>query len=998
MTVRIQVLGPMRAWYDDQPVELGPPGRRAVLGLLVLAGGQLVTLASLVDAIWGETPPASAVNILQTHVKHLRRLLEPNRPPHSRSELLPYQGEGYRLCVPADQIDLLRFRRLVRLAAERETVDPLVEALALWQGPPFADLPLLARHPRTTAVLREHRTALTRYAGMMLAAGAADRAITALEEAVAADPLDEAGQALLVRAYGAAGRRAQGFAAFHTARRRLADELGVDPGPELAAAYTELLDDSPPGLDTPPPTAVAVPRPVPAELPADVAGFTGRGSELAALDRLAGGGGAGTADTADTAGSTGHTDPASTVVVLTISGTAGVGKTALATRWAHRARNRFPDGQLYLDLRGYDPEQPVTPGDALARFLRSLGLPGEQLPTDLGERAARYRSLLDGRRMLILLDNAASVDQVRPLLPGASAGSVVLVTSRDSLPGLVVRHGARRLDLDVLTPDNALALLRLLLGDTVVGGAPDAAAALVAHCAGLPLALRIAAELVHRRAPTPLATIADELADHRRRLDLLSDAGDSHSDIGAVFSWSYRDLPTDVARTFRLLGTHPGPEFEAYAVTALTGVDAPTARAHLELLGRSHLVQRRGPDRYGMHDLLRAYARDLAARDREAEPPRRLLDLYLHTAATAIDVLYPAERHRRPTVPAPAGPLPALPDLAAAVAWLDAERANLVATAVHATAHRQPWYVVPLTVILLRYLESGGHYPDAVILHEHALRAARDAGDRRAEAQLRTNLGVMQVQQSRYPEAVTELTRAIELAHEVGDTVVEARALGNLGHVYQWQGRYPEAAASLTEAVALCRRNGDQASETRALGNLGQVRLRQQRYAEAARHLEASIAICRRVGDQIGEAYALVSLGHVDSGLGRHQQAGDHHQRALALFRSTTESAGEAYALDGLARVDLLRGEHRRALDRLREALALFQRIGERAGEACVGNSLGEVAAATGRFTEARMRHLAALRLAEEIGSRHEQARARTGLAHSEPDRGCTEPVPYRRR
>lgn len=1004
MTVRIQVLGPMRAWHDDQPVELGPPGRRAVLGLLVLAGGQLVTLDSLADAIWGETPPASAVNILQTHVKHLRRLLEPDRPPHSRSELLPYQGEGYRLCIPADQIDLLRFRRLVRLAADRETADretvaPLVEALALWQGPPFADLPLLARHPRTTAVLQEHRTALTRYAGMMLAAGAAgavgaaDRAITALEEAVAADPLDEAGQALLVRAYGAAGRRAQGFAAFHAARRRLADDLGVDPGPELAAAYTQLLDDSPPGLDTPPPTAVATPRPVPAELPADVPGFTGRGSELAALDRLADGGGADTAGNMGRA-DTGRADPASTVVVLTISGTAGVGKTALATRWAHRARNRFPDGQLYLDLRGYDPEQPVTPGDALARFLRSLGLPGEQLPADVGERAARYRSLLDGRRMLILLDNAASVDQVRPLLPGASAGSVVLVTSRDSLPGLVVRHGARRLDLDVLTPDNALALLRLLLGDTVVGGAPDAAAALAAHCAGLPLALRIAAELVHRRAPTPLATIADELADHRRRLDLLSDAGDAHSDIGAVFSWSYRDLPAAVARTFRLLGTHPGPEFEAYAVTALTGVDEPTARAHLDLLGRSHLVQRRGPDRYGMHDLLRAYARELAARDHQVEPPRRLLDLYLHTAATAIDVLYPAERHRRPTVAAPPGPLPALPAPAAAVAWLDAERANLVATAVHATTHRQPWYVVPLTVILLRYLESGGHYPDAVILHEHALRAARDADDRRAEAQLRTNLGVMQVQQSRYPEAVTELTRAIELAHEVGDTVVEARALGNLGHVYQWQGRYPEAAAILTEAVALCRRNGDQASETRGLGNLGQVRLRQQRYAEAARHLEASIAICRRIGDQIGEAYALVSLGHVDSGLGRHQQAADHHQRALALFRSTTESAGEAYALDGLARVDLRRGEHRRALDRLREALALFQRIGERAGEACVGNSLGEVAAATGRSTEARMRHLAALRLAEEIGSRYEQIRARAGLARSGMVRADERAVP----
>ncbi|MEE6258110.1 AfsR/SARP family transcriptional regulator [Plantactinospora sonchi] len=964
MTVRIQVLGAMRAWHDDQPVELGPPGRRAVLGLLVLAGGQVVTLSALADAIWGDTHPASAVNVLQTHVKHLRRLLEPGRPPHSRSELLPYAGEGYRLCLPTDQVDLLRFRRLVRFATEREAVAPLVEALALWQGPPFADLPLLAQHPRTTVVLREHRTALTRYAGAMLAAGAADQAIVALEEAIAADPLDEAGQALLVRAYRAAGRRAQGFAAFHSARRRLVDELGVDPGPELTAAYTELLDDSPPGLDAAPTTTAVVHRAVPAELPADVPGFTGRAGELDELDRLS-----------DHAGSS------STVVVLTISGTAGVGKTALATRWAYRARDRFPDGQLYVDLRGYDPEQPVAPADALARFLRSLGLPGEQVPTDVGERAARYRSMLDGRRVLVLLDNAASVDQVRPLLPGSSAGSVVLVTSRDSLPGLVVRHGARRLGLDVLAPDDALALLRLLLGDAVVSAAPEAAGALVTHCAGLPLALRIAAELVHRRAPTALATVADELADHRRRLDLLSDAADSHSDIGAVFSWSYRDLPPDAARAFRLLGTHPGPDFDVFAVAALSGVDETTARASLDLLGRSHLAQRRGQHRYGMHDLLRAYARELAVRDGVADLPRRLLDLYLHTAATAIDVLYPAERHRRPQVPAPPGPLPTLPDAAAAIAWLDAERANLVATAVHAAAHRQPWYTVPLTVILLRYLESGGHYADAVTLHDHALRASQDDGNRRDEAQLRTNLGVVQLQQSRYTEAVAELTRAIELAHEVGDTVVEARALGNLGHVYQWQGRYPEAAARLTEAVELCRRNGDQASEARGLGNLGQVRLRQQRYVDAARDFRESIAVCRQIGDVIGEAYALVSLGHVDSGLGRHQQAGDHHQRALAIFRSTTESAGEAYALDGLALVDLSRGEHQRAVDRLWAALALFQRIGERAGEACVSNSLGEAAAATGRFAEARMRHMSALRLAEEIGSRYEQTRARAGLA-----------------
>lgn len=983
MTVRIQVLGSMRAWRGAEPIPLGPPGQRVVLGLLVLAGGQPVSLAGLVDGIWGEAPPASAVNVIHTHVKRLRRLFEPDRTRHATSEVLPRAGNGYRLAVPPEQIDLLRFRRLVRSAGEGPAVrspgdDPaagatgegsavalLVEALELWHGPPFADLPLLAENPKSLSIVEEHRTALARYAEAMLASGDVEPAVAALEEAVATRPLDEAGQARLIRAYGAAGRRAQAFASFHTVRRQLADELGVDPGPELAAAYRDLLDAAGPGAGTdhtgePAPPAVDASRPPPAELPADVTAFTGRVRELDALDRL-----------------TGAADPPA-VVIAAISGTAGVGKTALATRWAHRARERFPDGQLYIDLRGYDPEQPVAPGEALARFLRSLGLPGEQVPADVDERAARYRSLLDGRRTLVVLDNAASVDQVRPLLPGA-AGSVVLVTSRDTLPGLVVRHGARRLDLDVLRERDALALLRRLLGDSAATDA-DAAAALVAHCARLPLALRIAVELAHRREPARLSTVVDELADHRRRLGLLAMDGDPHSDIGAVFSWSYRDLPPEAARTFRTLGLHPGSDMDAVAVAALVGGDERRARDSLDLLAGRHLVQRRG-DRFGMHDLLRAYARELATRDGDTALPRRLLDLYLHGAAAAMELLYPAERHRRPQVPRPAGPVPVLPDAVTALAWLDAERANLVATAVHATAHGQPWYAVQLTLILLRYLESGGHYADAVTLHDHALRAARAGGDRRGEARLHTNLGVVHVQQGRYAEAVAALSRAIRLAHEVGDSAVEIRALGNLGHAYQWQGRYPEAVEMLTEVISLCQRDGDEAGEARGLGNLGQVYFRQRRYEDAIRDLGASIGICRRIGDAVGEAYALVYLGHVDSFLGRYTQAAAHHQRALAIFRSTTESAGEAYALDGLGGVDVLRGEHGSAVDRLSEALALFRRIGERAGEARASNSLGEAAAAVGDPVEARAHHSAALRLATEIGHRYEQARAQAGLA-----------------
>jgi DNA-binding SARP family transcriptional activator len=958
MTLRIQVLGPMRAWHDEEPIALGPPAQRTVLGLLVLAAGQPVGLAGLIDAIWGDEPPASAVNVIQTHVKRLRRVLEPARAPHSRSELLPYLGDGYHLVVPADRIDILRFRQLLHRAAASREVEPLSEALTLWQGQPFADLPQLAGHPKVRTIVAEHRAALARLGAALLAAGQAGGAITAYEEVTAADPLDEAGQAGLVRALAAAGRRAQAFETFHAVRRRLADELGVDPGTELTAAHRELLDADA-RTSTPAPSVVAAIRPVPAELPADVAGFTGRAHEMSRLDRLTG--------TPDT----------STVMIAVVSGTAGVGKTALATRWAHHNRDRFPDGQLYVDLRGYDPEQPVSPDAALARFLRSLGLPGEQMPADVDERAALYRSLLDRRRVLVLLDNAASAGQVRPLLPGTPS-CVVLVTSRDSLPGLIVRHGARRLDLDVLRPGDALALLGRLAGDSVAGD-PEAAEELAAHCARLPLALRIAAELVHRRAPATLASVVGELADHRGRLGLLS-TGDPHSDIGVVFSWSYRDLPADAARTFRLLGHHPGTEVDAHAVAALTGGTETRAREHLGLLTASHLVQRTG-DRYGMHDLLRAYARDLAVRGGETGLPKPLLDFYLRTAATAMDLLFPAERDRRPRIPATGGPVLPLPDSGAALAWLDAERANLVATAVHAVAHGPEGYAVRLAQVLLRYLESGGHYPDAVALHGHALRAAERLEDRHAAAQLRINLGVLHVQQARYDEAGVELQRAVDLALEVGDSLVRVRALGNLGHLYQWQGRYAEAARFLGEVVAVARHSGDRAGEARGLGNLGQVRLRQGRHPDAAHDLRASAAICHDIGDAVGEAYAVLHLGHVELSSGRPVEAAALYEQARLVFSGTTELAGTAYALDGLGGVDVLLGEHRRAADRLGEALELFRRIGERAGEARVSNSLGDAAASTGRPADAREHHLSALRIAGEIGYRYEQSRAEEGLA-----------------
>ena len=970
MVLRIQVLGLTRAWVDGRPADLGPAGQRAVLGLLVLADGRPMSRSVLIDALWGDEPPDSAVNILQTRVKHLRQALEPGRPARRPSELIPLAGDGYRLNAPPGSVDLAEFRRLVRLAEQEQDHRWLDEALRLWHGEPLADVPMLSRHPPLLALVEERRAVLTRYAEAMLAEGHLDRAVRLLAEAAAARPLDEAGQARLIRAYQAAGRRAQAFATYHAVREQLVEELGVDPGPELAAAHEALLSDDPdrgtsaaqPGR----PDGVPSP-PVPAELLADIGGFVGRTAELAELDRLA---------LADRDG------PPTALRVVVVSGTAGVGKTTLAVHWGHRVCDRFADGQLYVNLRGYDPERPVPAGDALAGLLRSLGLPAEAVPVGLAERAARFRSMLANRRMLLLLDNAASVEQVRPLLPGIGS-CVVLVTSRDAMAGLVAGHGADRIVLDLLPLPDAVALFTRLLPSRV-DTEPEAAAALAVQCARLPLALRIAAELALMRGTAPLATLVGELTDQHRRLDLLTTGADAHTDVGAVLSWSYGHLPEPAARMFRLLGLHPGPDIDSYALAALCAEDLAATRREVDVLARAHLVRRCDDERYVLHDLLRAYAARLVALDDEQTRGRaldRLLAYYRDTAQVAAETLYPAERHRLVAAAGPGSPGPALDTAGVSLAWLDAERANLVATAVHAGRHGRPEHTTALTMVLLRYLEGGGHHDEATTLHTHALRSAALVGDLRAEAHLETNFAVILAQQGRYPDAVRRLERAAGLAEKISDPAAQARAVGNLGHVYQRQGRYRDAAERLAEAITWCRVAGDATGEARALGNLGQVLLRQARHAEAGVRLQAAVDITRRIGDAVGEAYALISLGHIALGRGEYGLTAQLCQTALALCRRSNEPAGEGYALDGLGLARLGQGDHAGALDLIRQSLATFSQLGERAGEANAGNSLGEALAAAGKLDQARAHHTSAFSLAAEIGDHHQQDRARRGLA-----------------
>ena len=944
--LRVAVLGPVRAWRGDAELELGASQRRAVLGLLAMRANQVVPRDELIDGLWGEELPASAVNALHVHVSRLRATLEPERAHRAPSQLLLATGAGYQLRLTPGQLDADAFaQRLAEARVARGTGDLAAAAvsfdaaLTLWQGAALAGIGGPWAQIFRAGLDEQRLAAIEEHVEVILALGRHIEAAQQLMALVREHPLRERFAGQLMLALYRCGRQAEALNVYAAARRVLVDELGIEPGAQLRALHTRILAADP-GLDLAAASASrpgpARPRP-PAQLPADVAAFTGRSDELAALDLLLSAA-PGAAEADGTAG-----------VIFVVSGTAGVGKTALAVRWSRRAAGAFPDGQLYVNLRGYDPGQPVPPGDALAGFLRALGLAGQDIPPETDERAAAYRSLLDGRRVLVVLDNAASVEQVRPLLPGCPS-CLVVVTSRDSLAGLVARHGAGRLDLDTLPLPDALGLLRTLIGGRV-DAEPEAAAALAKQCARLPLALRVAAELAAASPGSRLAGLAAELAGEQRRLDLLDAGGDERTAVRGVFSWSYRHLPAAAARAFRLLGLHPGPDFDGYALAALTGASATQAGDILALLARAHLVHPAAPGRYGMHDLLRAYASHLTDTednvDESAEgsagslspAAARLFDYYLAAAASAMDALVPAERHYRPGIPPAAAGL-AIPELATPAqgrAWLDAERAILVAIA----AQGSPGHVTRLATTLFRYLETGGHYADAMIIHGHARDAACLLGDRAAEATALTNLGIICWRQGRYPQAIDHHEQARAASVEIGDQAGEAIAVANLGIVYERQGRLGEAAESHRLGLALFRQAGDQAGEARALANVGSVAACQGQYEEAVGCYQQALILLRQTGDRSGEASALPHLGVAYQRLGRYDQAADCYRRALALFAETGDRVGEAEARNGAA----------------------------------------EVLLATGHPDEARAGHDAALALAERIGDTYEQARAHNGLS-----------------
>jgi len=992
--LKIRLLGPVEAWDGDRKIELGPRKQRLVLAVLALEVGKPVEVARLVDLAWPDDPPRTAPHAIQVCVSGLRAALRGVAGLDIR-----LHGTGYALATEPMTVDVHRFRSQLahaRGAADDETrVELLEQALALWSGSALAGVATPAAQQRLCAGLEEARLgALEDRLDAQLRLGRQRELLDELRGLVASHPLRErlAGQ-LMIALY-RDGRAAEALAGLRRYREHLAEELGLDAGPALRQLELAILRNDASALSTaPPPVAAAGPvpagagtgthpatdAPVPAQLPPAATGFTGRAQALSELDALV------------TAG-------LSSAPVVVIAGTAGVGKTALAVHWAHRHRDAFPDGQLYVNLGGYAPGTPMSPQRALAGFLRALGVPAERIPLEADEAAALYRSLLADRRVLIVLDNAHAPDQVRPLLPGG-AGCLTVVTSRDALAGLTALDGARLLPVGVLPIDEALSLLTGLLGAERIGAEPVAAAEVATLCACLPLALRIAAAHLTRHPRQPVAGLAAELREGNR-LAVLSVAGDDQAAVRAAIDLSYATLQPAAQRMFLLAGHAPGADLSTRAAAAIAAAGIPCARELLAELARAHLVEEHAPGRYAMHDLLRLYASERAgdeigAAERDAAVAR-LCDFYLCATDAAARLLHPnmqrlplPERPERPERPGGGGEEAVVFELDAdALGWLEAERPNLVATVTWAAGHGHLAAAWLIADAMRGYFWMRRYAADWLAVAEAGLAAATTGDDPRAMAAAHLSLAQAKRWLARYADAETHLTQARDLALRAFWEPGAAAALGSLANVYRDQGRMTDAAAHHRQARDIYQRTGNRGGEATSLGNLGNVLLELGRLDEAIGFLSQSLAIYQEIGARHAEGHLLNSIGCAYLIQGRLPAALDHLERALALHRDTGSREGEADDLNNLAELHLDAGRHQIARELATASLALARESGDQRIEVDASTTLGTVTRLLGDPATALRFHQGALKIASEAGYRQGEAAALIGLAQDHSDLG----------
>jgi DNA-binding SARP family transcriptional activator len=950
--VRFRILGPLEVWTGQGWSSIGAPKWRALLAALLLNPGQAVSTDRLAAELWGDDPPDRATNLVSVYVLRLRRALG---DPEGR--VLTTRAPGYQLLLGPGDLDAECFEMLAGQGREAladgdpdRAAEALAEALGLWRGRALADVPPSALVSAEADRLEESRlSVLELRIEADLGCGRPAQLVPELRRLLSDHPLGEGLWALLIRALDGAGRHAEALAAYGQAREVIAEELGVDPGPELQGLYQAMLTaDAGP---RPPAAAVTAPSPsppagsraeathrragpgssrrAPAQLPADVADFTGR---AAPLERLCG----------LVSGSRQHANGAVTVAV--VAGTPGLGKTTLAVHAAHRLRPDFPDGQLYVSLRG-GSDHPVPADEVLARFLRDLGVDGARVPVDPEERATMYRTRLAERQMLIVLDDARDAAQVRPLLPGTGS-SAVIVSSRHRLSDLA---GSRLIDLDVLDEGEAAELFTRIIGTDRAEAEPGPVRDVLGVCAGLPLAIRIAgARLAARRAWT-VRTLADRLADQRRRMDELT-AGDLA--MRACFQVSFDALPhrngtsTDPARAFRLLGVWQGPSIGLPAAAALIGQPEWPVTDALEVLVDAHLLESPAPDRYRLHDLLRAYAADRARAD---EPPqavldavRRVLEWYLRAADAAARVVAPYRDRVPLDPPEPGREPPSFATAEEALDWCEQERTNLVAATRQAASQGLHDIAWKLPVAMKVCLDRLGYRAESLATHHIALASAQELGDRPAEAWVLTNLGMVFGQQH-IGDAVGCFEQALVIYREIGDRRDEARTANNLAFTYVILGRYEEAVAALLDALELQREVGRRYGEGVALCNLAEAYVELGRYDEAIARSQEALAIVREVDSARDEGYALHNLGRAHLEQGHLTEAVDLFEQALAIHRAAGERYGEAQDLQSIGLAHARAGRLAQARDTWTQARSLFESLGEDGLAAELGTQLAEL-------------------------------------------------------
>jgi DNA-binding SARP family transcriptional activator len=930
------LLGHVRVVRGSEALPSGTPQQRAMLADLLLRRGKTATVGELIQALWGEEPPTNPVPTLRTYANRLRNALGP------RKDVLVSQGGGYALRLGAeDRLDADRVARLTAAAEESTAAGDLTqahdlytEALALWDGgEALAGIPGPGAEMHRARLGEQRLALLEARLEVGLQIGLHAESVSELTALTTAYPLRERLRELLMLALYRCGRQAEALAVYADARRILVDELGVEPRAELAELHGKILNADASLSFTGPADPTAAPPPVrPAQLPAAVGDFTGRVAFVAELgQQLATAGGR-------------------VMVVSAVAGIGGVGKTTLAVQVAHHAREHFPDGQLYVDLQGAGPS-PAEPEAVLGAFLRALGIPDDAVPNTESERAALYRSLLDGRRILTLLDNARDAAQIRPLLPGTPS-CATLITSRHRMVDLA---GAHLVDLDVMSPEEALTLFSKIVGEERVSAEHQAAMDVVGACGFLPLAIRIAASRLAARRTWTVATLARKLSDERRRLDELQ-AGDQA--VAATFELGYGQLNREQARTFRLLGLADGPDISVHAAAALLDRDADTTETLLESLVDASLLESAAPGRYRLHDLVRLFARACAERDEQPPAERdaavsRLLDFYLATTATVYGLQRPGDRlisHLAPTVQ----PALAFDSATSAVDWMFTEADCLLSCAQHSADTTRLRKVADLLLLAGDLAESGAFSLQYERACTTVLNAAHDARDAYAEGRVRIALAQAEHMADRLDASDEHGRQALLLGEAADDPIARARAANNSGIIALYQNRHEDANAHLTRALDEYRADTDRPGEAGALGCLSRVNLKLGRTDRAVDLAQQSLAILRPMGSGLRLANGQYTLGIALAEDGQHAAALDQFTKALQSFRSNRQRVWEGLTLFRLTEMRLAMGEPAEAATLAEQALAQLRNASGPLWRANVLTALGRALDATGNRGRAR--------------------------------------------